>query len=113
MTIRIPGRTLTLAIAALLAFPVKASAGMPSIGLSEIAQLRIETISFFLVAFLLCSAFVRAIWNGLRGDFPRLPDLTYRRAVMLVGIWGLLFLLVLTMISGARQCQNWSASAGR
>jgi hypothetical protein len=97
------GRAWTLAIALLLAAPVEAFAGMPSIGLSEIVGLRLQTISFFLFVFLACSWAVRRIWNRLRGDFPRLPHLSYARAVMLVGIWGLLFLLVLTMISGARE----------
>jgi hypothetical protein len=96
-------RTFPLAIAALFALPGVARAGMPSFGLSEIGRLRFETISFFLVAFLVCSGFVQRLWNGLRGDFPRLPHLSYKRAVMLVGIWGLVFLLVLTMISGARE----------
>src|SRR5262249_32013471 len=35
--------------------------------------------------------------------FPQLPYLTYRQAMGLVALWGLLFLLVLTMISGARE----------
>ena len=76
---------------------------MPSIGLTEIARLRFEAISFFLAGFLICAWLVRLIWNGLRSDFPRLPRLSYKRAVMLVGMWGLVFLLVLTMISGARE----------
>jgi hypothetical protein len=76
---------------------------MPSIGLTEIGRLRVETISFFLMGFLVSAWFLRAIWNGLRSDFPDLPRLSYRRALMLVGIWGLAFLLVLTMISGARE----------
>jgi hypothetical protein len=78
-------------------------AGMPSIGMTEIARLRFEAISFFLMVFLVCAWLVRLIWNGLRADFPRLPLLSFKRAVMLVGIWGLVFLLVLTMISGARE----------
>ncbi len=86
-----------------LTLPAVASAGMPSIGLNEIGRLRFETISFFLAGFLLCSWLVRLAWNGLRRDFPFLPRLSLGRAVMLVGLWGLAFLLVLTMISGARE----------
>jgi hypothetical protein len=80
-----------------------ASAGMPSVTLSDLARMRFQAISFFLVVFLLCSWVVRWLWNSSRKDFPRLPYLTYRRAITLVALWGLLFLLVLTMISGARE----------
>src|SRR5262249_3920234 len=80
-----------------------ASAGMPSFTLTDLARMRFQSISFFLVVFLLCSWVVRWLWNSARNDFPRLPFLTYRRAITLVALWGLLFLLVLTMISGARE----------
>jgi hypothetical protein len=80
-----------------------ASAGMPSVTLSDLARMRFQSVSFFLVVFLLCSWVVRWLWNSSRADFPRLPYLTYRRAITLVALWGLLFLLVLTMISGARE----------
>ncbi len=68
---------------------------MPSITLSDLARTRIQTISFFLVVFLLCSWVVRLIRNGLRKDFSWLPILSFRRAMGLVGLWGLLFVLVL------------------
>ena len=87
----------------LLADARAARAGMPMMTLTDVAQLRLEAISFFLVCFLASSAAVWKIWNSARKDFPRLPYLTYRRATGLVALWGLLFLLVLTMISGARE----------
>jgi hypothetical protein len=93
----------TLAALLLLADSNAAVAGMPSVTFSDIARMRLSTISFFAVLFLLCSLAVRLIWNSLRKDFPRLPYLSFRRAVSLVALWGLLFLLVLTMISGARE----------
>lgn len=80
-----------------------AEAGMPSITITELASFRLEAISFFLVCYLACSWVIRAIWNGLRSDFPRLPQLSMKRAMGVVGLWGLLFLLILTMISGARE----------
>jgi hypothetical protein len=97
--------TSLVAIAVVLSLgdPHAAHAGMPSVTLSDIARMRLEAISFFLVCFLVCSGLVWRIWNSARHDFPRLPYLTYRRATGLVAIWGLLFLLVLTMISGARE----------
>src|SRR3954466_14791486 len=90
-----------LGILALDARPV--AAGMPSITLTDAASLRLQSISFFLVLFLLSALVIRWIWNSLTTDFPRLPRLSYPKALGLVGLWGLLFLLVLTMISGARE----------
>lgn len=80
-----------------------AFAGMPVMHLTEMASLRFQTLSFFLVGFLLLSAAVMGLWNGLRRDFPRLPRLGYGRALALVALWGMLFVLILTMISGARE----------
>jgi hypothetical protein len=98
-------RLLTTALVVLgwLGEPPPARAGMPSVLLSDMARMRLQTISFFLLVLLLCAWAVQGIWNALRGDFPRLPRLSYRRALGLVALWGLLFLLVLTMISGARE----------
>lgn len=78
-------------------------AGMPSVGLNDVVAMRLQSVSFFLMLFLVVSLLVRWVWNTLRTDFPRLPRLSYPKALGLVGLWGLLFLLVLTMISGARE----------
>lgn len=91
------------ALAVLLAAPTTAWAGMPSFDLTDVATLRLRAISFFLLVFLASAKVVQALWNWLRADFPALPRLGYGRAVGLLGVWGLLFLLVLTMISGARE----------
>ncbi len=76
---------------------------MPSFTLSDLAEMRVQSISFFLAVLLLGAWGVQQLWNGLRRDFPKLPRLGYRRALMLVALWGLLFMLVLSMISGARE----------
>ena len=76
---------------------------MPSPTLRAMAKMRLENISFFLLVFLLVAAAVQVIWNFLRTDFPRLPRLSYPKAVGLMTLWGLLFVIVLTMISGARE----------
>jgi hypothetical protein len=89
-----------------------AQAGMPSftladlgrtLSLSELTRARIEAISFFLASLLVCAWVIKLLWNGLRKDFPRLPRLSYGKACGVVILWGLLFVLVLTMISGARE----------
>jgi len=96
----------------LLAFNFPALAGMPAplpanpervmrLGDSPIA--RLQAISFFLLVFLLSALAFRAIWNYLRRDFPTVPRLSYGRAVAGVFLVGLLFVIVLTMISGARE----------
>ena len=91
------------ALLALALLPEAASAGMPIVRLSDVARLRFQSLSFFLLLFLLSTLLVYFVWNALARDFPRLPRLTYRRALGLVGLWGFLFVLVLTMISGARE----------
>ena len=90
----------------------EARAGMPSatladvrreLSLANLPRMRLETISFFLLGLIVCSLVIRMIWNGLREDFPSLPRLSVAKAFGLVTIWGSLFVLVLTMISGARE----------
>lgn len=92
---------LILALIALDARP--AAAGMPSANLTDLGAMRFEAISFFALGLILCAAFIQLLWNWLRRDFPRLPRLTYGKACAVVALWGLLFVIVLTMISGARE----------
>lgn len=80
-----------------------AHAGMPSINLTDVAKARLNSISFFFALFLVLSLLVKFLWNSLAKDFPRLPRMSYPRAIAAVALWGLLFMLVLTMISGARE----------
>jgi hypothetical protein len=92
------------AIAALAFFPADAIAGMPApVRLTDIGRMRLQTISFFLLILFLSAALIQWLWNGLRPTFPRLPKLNYPRALSLVVLWGLLFVVVLAMISGARE----------
>lgn len=79
-------------------------AGMrPAPMLTDIAKTRIEVISFFALALLLLALPVKWAWNLLGRDFTRLPRITYLRSLALVVLWGLLFIIVLAMISGARE----------
>lgn len=90
-----------------------ASAGMPTVNplqyvetvqrLNPTFQERVQSISFFLLGIVLSAAVVRGLWNYLARDFSTLPRLTFFRSLSLVMIWGLLFVIVLTMISGARE----------
>lgn len=105
-----PARGLLAAWLVLLGGAAASTAGMPSLlpdhpeqvlRLTEPAVMRLATISFFLAGLLVCAAVVRWLWNGLGKDFPNLPRLTYLRALGVVLLWGLLFVIVLTMISGA------------
>ncbi len=83
--------------------PQVAQAGMPSITLHEVARMRLQTISFFLLVLLLSTVGIQAIWNSLAKDFTKLPRLSFGKALGVVILWGLLFVIVLTMISGARE----------
>ncbi|HUG18584.1 MAG TPA: hypothetical protein VMM56_06370 [Planctomycetaceae bacterium] len=78
-------------------------AGMPSVNLTSFAANRLELISLFMVGLLASAFVVQGVWNGLLAEFPKLPRLSYRRACAIVFLWGLLFVIVLTMISGARE----------
>lgn len=89
--------------AALILLPAAAHAGMPSVTLTDVAKVRLENVSFFLAGFLLSAWLVKLVWNYLGRDWKFLPRLSYGKALGLMTLWGLLFILVLTMISGARE----------
>lgn len=63
----------------------------------------LQGISFFVAGLLLSAWAVKGLWGVLRKDLAWLPPLGYGRALSLVVLWGLLFVVVLTMISGARE----------
>jgi hypothetical protein len=71
--------------------------------LSDAGQLRYGAISFFLMVLLLSPLVVRWLWNSLARDFPKLPRMTYFKSLGVVVAWGLLFLVVLTMIATTRE----------
>ena len=71
--------------------------------LSEFGILRVQTISFFLVVFFVSALLFQWLWNWLGRDLLWMKRLTYPRAVGLVFLWSLAFVIVLTMISGARE----------
>jgi len=102
---RVPGRASRVVLTGLawLAGPRRALAGMPTVTLSDVARMRFQAVSFFLLVLLLCAWGVKGLWNALAADVPRLPRLTYGKALGVVALWGLLFTLILTMVSGARE----------
>lgn len=67
------------------------------------ADARWQAISFFVAGLLLSAWGVQWLWRTLRKDLTWLPELSYRRSLSFVVLWGLLFVIVLTMISGARE----------
>lgn len=80
-----------------------AYAGMTAYDLSDVARLRLQDVSFFTVLLLLCAFGIRFLWNFVAKDLPRLPRLSFGRALALTGLLSLFMLLVLSMISGARE----------
>ncbi|TAL05914.1 MAG: hypothetical protein EPO07_02775 [Verrucomicrobia bacterium] len=84
-----------------LTFP--AHAGMTVYGLRDIYRLRIEEISFFIVLFLACAFILKFLWNHAAKGFAFLPQIKFVQSLCLSLIFGLLMLLVLTMISGIRE----------
>lgn len=93
-------RMMILALA-FLARPARA--GMTVYDLTDVTRLRLEDISFFLFLLLLATFGIRFLWNSLAKDFPRLPRLTFRKSLNLTALLSLLMLLILVMISGARE----------
>jgi hypothetical protein len=67
------------------------------------AAMRYQAISLFLLVLLLSVVVVRWQWNRLATDFPRLPRISYVKSSAVVILWGLLFLFVLTMMTGTRE----------
>lgn len=80
-----------------------ANAGMTGYFLDDVVRLRIEDISFFAVLLLVSGLGIRLLWNHVANGLPILPRLSYTRALCLTGILSLVMLLVLSMISGARE----------
>ena len=71
--------------------------------LTDIGRMRLEAISFFLLIWFIAAFFIKLLWNQLAGVFTKLPRLKFKHAMALTFLWGMLFVLVLTMISGARE----------
>lgn len=90
-------------LAVWLAAAGQACAGMTVISLTDIARARIDAISFFVVLYLLIGWAFKGIWNQLAKSFVSLPRLGYLQSLGVVFTSGLLFYVVLTMISGARE----------
>src|SRR5262245_7321839 len=80
-----------------------ANAGMTTYDLKDVVRLRIEDISFFAVLLLVSGLGIRFLWNHVATGLPILPRLSYSRALCLTGVLSLFMLLVLSMISGARE----------
>lgn len=83
--------------------PLHTFAGMPVLRINDMVHFRFQALSFFLFAFALSALLVKLLWNYLQKDFSFLPRLTYLKAAGFTLMIGLLFMCVLTMISGARE----------
>lgn len=80
-----------------------ARAGMTVYDLTDVARLRLEDISFFGFLLLIATLGIRLLWNFLAKDFTRLPRLSFLKALSLTALLSLFMLLILVMISGARE----------
>lgn len=95
-----------------LAFATTCHAGMPSVlpedldtyfQLSGTSKQRFQAISFFAIVMMISTIVLKVLWNTVAKDSNWLPKLTWSKAIAVVVLWGALFVLVLTMISGARE----------
>jgi hypothetical protein len=64
---------LVIGLSLLFLAPGPAFAGMPTILLTDMARMRIQTISFFFFGLLLSAKLIQWIWNSLGKDFTVLP----------------------------------------
>ena len=78
-------------------------AGMTVYDLNDVARLRLEDVSFFALLLLVCALGIKLLWNQTAKGFSKLPRITFVRSLCLMAILNLLMLLVLFMISGARE----------
>src|SRR5204863_7262490 len=78
-------------------------AGMPSFALRDIYRLRFQELSFFVFLLVACAFLFKLMWNYSVKGFSWLPTLNFWRAFCLASLFGLLMLLILTMISGIRE----------
>jgi hypothetical protein len=93
----------TLLVFALTAGTRPVMAGMPSFSLTEVAEARLDTISFFLFAFALSALVLRGAWNVLARDFAWMPRLRYPSALAVLVVSGLFVYVALSLIAGARE----------
>jgi hypothetical protein len=78
-------------------------AGMTAYDLSDVVRLRIEDVSFFAFLLLACALGVKLVWNYVAKGMPALPRISFLRSLCVTGVLSLMMLLVLSMISGARE----------
>lgn len=57
----------------------QAKAGMTVITLTDIARIRLDSLSFFIFAYLVICWLVKLLWNHLAKTFTSMPRLDYRR----------------------------------
>ena len=92
-----------LAILFFLSARISSHAGMTVYDLNDVVRMRFEEISFFAVLLLASALMVRFLWNVVAKNVPSLPRLPFKQAMALTVMLSLGMILVLTMISGARE----------
>ena len=78
-------------------------AGMTVITLRDVAEARIQSISFFIFIYLILAWAVKRLWNYLAKSFEWMPVINFGKALCLMLVSGLFLYVILTMISGARE----------
>lgn len=93
-----------VSIAAILGSSItQAQAGMTVYGLRDIYRLRLEEISFFIVLLLGCALGLKLLWNFAFKGISSIPQLKFPQALCVAVLFGLVMLVILTMISGIRE----------
>jgi hypothetical protein len=95
----------------MILLPLTVHAGMTMPAFSDVAESRLQVLSFFLILYLLTALVYQWAWNSLARDFPKLPRIRYTGALAALAVCGLFIYVVLTMISGARELMTPGAWA--
>ena len=96
-------KQVVLVFTAVVVSVLPADAGMTVYGLNDLYRLRLQEISFFLVLLLVCALVLKFLWNNSFKGFASVPRLKFLQALCAALLFGLVMLLVLTMISGIRE----------
>jgi len=96
-------KQVVLIFIAIVAPGITAHAGMTVYGLRDIYRLRLEEISFFIFLLLVCAFVLKVLWNYAFKGIATIPRLRFLQALCVALLFGLVMLLILTMISGIRE----------
>ncbi len=65
--------------------------------------IRLQDISFFLLVIAISVVGLRWLWNSMAAEFPNIPKLSFKRALLLTMVISLAFLFMVALVTGVRE----------